>query len=362
VQQLDSGRWRGVYRDSNGAQKSVGTFHYKEAAKKAAEKAEGVARNNPKVTTRLTFKEWEPRWKATRRVQESTARQDESKLVHHVRPRWNDVRLSDIDRDSVERWVTELRNSGLSASSVQKAAHVLSSVLQSAVVAGVLDANPVRGVKLPKDGPSPERFLTSVEAGAIRAVLTGFDQFIFDVLIGTGCRWGEAVSIHWDHVDFEQKRVEVAISYDRAARFFKPTKTHAKRYVPIGKTLMRALERRLDDVGYGEPPTLEYRDVRRPRSGIILPNADGNPYDGALFTHRLDAATRVAFTGSGTKRRKVGHVRVHDLRHTYASGLVQAGVPIQQVQKLLGHQSIATTERYAKLSDTQWDAVRNALG
>lgn len=361
VQKLPSGRWRAVYRDATGAQKSAGTFHYKDRAVKEAEKAEGVSRHNPKVTSKLTFTDWEPRWKAGRRVQESTARADESKLVHHVRPRWAEVRLSDISRSAVEEWVTELRDSGMSASSVQKAAHVLSSVLQSAVVAGIVDANPVRGVTLPKDGPSPERFLTHEEADAIRVLLAGFDQFIFDVLVGTGARWGEAVALSWDSVDIDAKRVEISTSYDRAAKFFKPTKSHQVRHVPVGRTLLAALEARLDQVGFGVPSRLEYREVRRPRSGLILANSEGNPYDGALFFHRLDAAARAAYVGEGSRRRAVGHVRVHDLRHSYASWLVRAGIPIQQVQQLLGHRSIATTERYARLGGSQWDAVRDAL-
>lgn len=94
----------------------------------------------------------------------------------------------------------------------------------------------------------------------------------------------------------------------------------------------------------------------------MLPNSIGSPYDGALFTHRLDAAARVATVGEGSRRRAVGHVRPHDLRHTYASWLVQDGVPIQAVRDLLGHQSLITTQRYAKLGDTQWDAVRSVLG
>ncbi|MGP4018295.1 tyrosine-type recombinase/integrase [Saccharopolyspora sp. 5N708] len=50
-----------------------------------------------------------------------------------------------------------------------------------------------------------------------------------------------------------------------------------------------------------------------------------------------------------------------DLRHTYASWILQDGVPIEALSKLLGHASVTTTERYSHLADTQWDAVRAAL-
>ncbi|MDA3624827.1 tyrosine-type recombinase/integrase [Saccharopolyspora sp. WRP15-2] len=52
----------------------------------------------------------------------------------------------------------------------------------------------------------------------------------------------------------------------------------------------------------------------------------------------------------------------HDLRHTYASWLVQDGVSIQAVRALLGHASVATTERYAHLANAEWDKVRAVLG
>ncbi|NNH75914.1 site-specific integrase [Nocardia uniformis] len=51
-----------------------------------------------------------------------------------------------------------------------------------------------------------------------------------------------------------------------------------------------------------------------------------------------------------------------DLRHTYASRLVRAKVPLDQVQILLGHASVRTTQRYAKLGESQWTDVRHVLG
>ena len=363
AQELPSGRWRAVYRDANGRQKSAGTHPRKRDAEMAGAREEGISRNDPKVVSDMTWAEWEPIWWASRTVEESTKRTDMSKLVHHVRPRWEGTRLSDIERSDLQAWVAELGSSGVGANTVQKCIRVMSGSLNAAVVAGKLEKNPCKGVTLPKEKPSPERFLSRDEAEAVRDGLYGFDRFIFDVLLGTGCRWGEAVALHWDHVDLENRRIEVAMSYDRGpgAHFFKATKGHAKRWLPIGDTLARTLSEQLDRVGYGDAPAMDYR-VTKPRHALLLGNAEGRPWDGAYFSHRLSAAGRVAKVGSGNRARKVGHVRPHDLRHTYASWLVQANVPIQEVQKLLGHQSLVTTQRYARLGSTQWDAVRGVLG
>jgi integrase len=62
------------------------------------------------------------------------------------------------------------------------------------------------------------------------------------------------------------------------------------------------------------------------------------------------------------ERANIGHARPHDLRHTYASWLVQNGTPIEEVARLRGHASSVVTQRYAHLADTPKDSVLKALG
>lgn len=359
-----------MYRDADGKQRSAGTYRRKLEAASAADRAEKQVRNDPEALGTLTFAEFLPVWRAQRVVQPNTAQGDESKLTNRVVPKWGEVFLRDIRQADVQAWIAEMSRDGLAASTIQKHVNLLSSVMRAALAAGKLPVgdrgepptNPCKGVTVPKPDPSPERYLSDAEVTAVRDLLEGFDRFVFDVLIGTGARWGEAVALTWDHVDVKNRTVEIAIAYDRAAKGFKATKGHAKRVVPLGGTLAGVLADRLRLVGFGEPPSLPFVKVPKPRSALLLGNAAGLPYDSALFSKRLDAAGRAAVVEVEGRKRKVGHIRPHDLRHTYASRLVQRGVPIQEVQQLLGHQSIATTQRYARLGSSGWDAVRNALG
>ncbi|MGW5075177.1 tyrosine-type recombinase/integrase [Rhodococcus sp. NPDC004095] len=362
VEQLPSGRYRGMYRDGSNRKKSAGTFDSKRAAQQAANAAEVGARQLP-ARSDVTFGEWCPVWSAGRQVEDSTRREDQKRLARHVLPQWEDDQLADISRADVQAWAIELVESGLSASTVRKIVGVLSSAMKAAVLADLIPANPCTGVELPKIPPSPERWLSSAEVDAIREVLADGHQLAFELLVGTGMRWGEATGLHWDHVDLDAGTIQVVWAHDRAGKFFKPPKTHAKRTIPIGERLANLLDARLEESGYGAPPAgVEYREMRKPGYGLVLGTSAGTPPNGVSFAHALEAAGQAAFVGEGNRRRRVGHVRPHDLRHTYASLLVQSGVPIQAVGKLLGHGSLSVTQRYASVGDSQWDSIRSVLG
>lgn len=362
TEQLPSGRWRGMYRESSGRKKSAGTFDSKRAAQQAANTAEVGARQLP-ARADVTFGEWCPVWSANRSVEDSTRREDDKRLARHVMPRWEGEHLADISRLDVQAWAGELVESGLSASTVRKIVGVLSAALKAAVLADLIPSNPCTGVQLPKIPPSPERWLSAAEIAAIREVLAESRQLTFELLVGTGMRWGEATGLHWDQVNLDAQTIDVVWSHDRAGKFFKPPKTHAKRTIPIGDRLAGLLEDHLDATGYGEPPEGgDYREMRRPGYGLVLATSAGTPPNGVSFAHALEAAGQAAFVGEGKRRRRVGHVRPHDLRHTYASLLVQSGVPILAVSKLLGHGSLSVTQRYAAAGDSAWDSIRAALG
>ena len=332
-----------------------------------AQAAEDAARaRKPKET--MTWGEWRERWTPTRTVEASTLTRDNHRIDTHIAPRWDDVMLGDIDRPSVQEWVRDLSKqkedggSGLSASTVRKTVGVLSASLKAAMRDGLLDANPCTALEYPAIPPSPERWLSDVEVEAIRAVLADSYLFTFELLLGTGCRWGEVCGIHWDDVDLTRRTVTVRWAWERRERYMKAPKSGKVRTVPIGQRLTEILEERLGMEGLGEPPSVEYKNGRSPLYGLVLRTDKGTPPNGTSFAHGLTAAGKAAFVGSGKDRRRVGNVRPHDLRHTYASRLVQSGVPLDTVSKLIGHSSVLVTQRYASAAESQWDAVRNALG
>lgn len=223
----------------------------------------------------------------------------------------------------VKAWAASLRSGGLSPGSVQRTVHLLSASLNAAVEAEVLPANPAARLRLPAPAPSVERYLTHEELDDVVAHLDGVWRQMAILLAGTGMRWGETAGLHRGRVDAKRGFIEVAEVSSDAEGAMKPfPKGKCPRQVPIAPWLELGAPRR------GACTLGDGHDVCR--GPLVLTSASGTVLDLDNFRKRWTAACRAA---------GVGRVRVHDLRHTYASWLLQAGVPLAEVGRLLGHQS-----------------------
>ncbi|MFE3052683.1 tyrosine-type recombinase/integrase [Nocardia sp. NPDC059239] len=367
AEKLPSGRYRGVYRGAGGEkQRLPGTFAHKADAIRQAGKEEVNHRESPRPADagKLTWGEWEPRWQAGRIVVKSTDRSDQGRLRDHVRPRWKRVALRDITTDAIQLWVTDLANGGMAASTVAKCYYLLSASMKAAHKARAIDSNPCKGIVLPKPGPMPERYLDDSEISAIIESMSDFDQLVMEVLLGTGMRLGEAMGLHWENVDLKRCLISIEWAYDPVAQEMKSPKDHERRAIPIGASLTQRLRRHLSQVGVGKPAPspVKYPRNARVHSALVLAHTEGRPFDPSNLRNRFDASVRIAHVGKGKSRHQIGHVRLHDLRHTYASRLLENGIPIEEVSRLLGHANITTTMRYAHRAKSQWDNVRAALG
>ncbi|AXQ64381.1 integrase [Gordonia phage Neville] len=357
-----SGKWQGLYRDASGKVKSAGMHPRKLDAMKAASHKEAVSRKDEQALSEVTLQEWYDDWFETRRVTRKTKLEDEARFNNRVLPKFGSTPLAEIDHTAIDEWINELAAENLSPSTITKHVHNLSAAMKAAVYAKLIPSNPCIGVKKPKPDPTPDRYLTHDEANAVSALLTGMNLFIWQVLISTGARWGEAVALHWDHVDFKNKRIELVLAWDRKSKVFTPLKNRSRRFVPMSDELETALRERLAEYGYGEATSFPYEPKSlTPRHGVILSGPSGMPWAPTNFSHAIIAAGNAAKVSEEGIERIVGPMRPHDLRHTYASWLLQDGVKLEVVSRLLGHSSVTITERYARLGDESWDSVRQSL-
>ncbi|MCR6706529.1 MAG: site-specific integrase [Cellulomonas sp.] len=343
-----NGMHQGLYRDASGRVRTAdgGPWSRKAEALRRAAEAEAAARalgwRDPAAAGEL-WGTWRIEWESSRTVEPSTKRSDEGRLTKHLEPRWGKVPLVEITRHDVKAWYAELQRDGLAPATAQRCIHLLSASLNAAVDAGVLGANPAARLRLSVPAPATERYLTHAEFDAIVSQLAEPWARMARLLAGTGLRWGEAAGLHANRVT--PAWVQVVEVWDQADRRMKAyPKGKKRRQVPLPEWVQL-------DAASG---TCGMRHVRGAcRGGLVVTSVEGSVMDSGRFRTQWDAACRAA---------GVGHVRIHDLRHTYASWLLQAGVSLAEVGRLLGHESPLTTQRYAHLAETPSAQVLAALG
>ena len=211
---------------------------------------------------------------------------------------------------------------------------VLASALMAAVVSrpslaretsfavidwGLLERNPAQGVKKFRENNVRDAHLQPAEVARLFAAMEGDGNWVaaaaVKFLVLTGLRLREALDARWQHTDLE-----------RGFLYLPDTKAGRARHVVLNDAARAVLE--------------EVR-ARRADGPYVFPGKEpGKPYVNIY----QPLARYLAAAG-------LGHVRPHDFRHTFASLLVGQGVPLFQVQRLLGHSSSAMTTRYAHLSE-----------
>lgn len=353
AERLPSGKYRGVYRDAAGKKHSAGLFTHKSQATRVAGEKEVAARRTISADPeayRRPWGEWCDEWWPTRGVEPTTLRIDESRRRTHLDPKWSTIPLGSIRRHDVKAWAAAMGRAGVGPSTVQRAVHLFSASLEAAVDAEILDANPAARIKLGKGAQAQERFLTREEYDAIREQLPTTDhQLVADLLVNTGLRWGEMAGLHWNRVDLDRGVLRVVETWDEpSGRMKSYPKGRQVRDVPLTPELVTALEKR----------------PRRPVD-CGVPHAAGRCRSSLVLTTDRGAVLRNSNWAEDWRRAveesKVGHARIHDLRHTYASWLLQQGIPLAEVGRLLGHVSTQTTAKYAHLSAPPNEAVLTAL-
>lgn len=340
-----NGRVRGGFRDATGRKVWVpGTFSSKRAAMRAAIDAEAEARDaKPKnlAAIDMTWGEWCEAWWPTRAIEPATADNEGSMVRNHIAPTWADVPLADINRHDVQAWATGLTGT-LGPASVKRVLGVMVSSLSAAIDAELLDSNPANRIKLPPAPQGKEVYLTRAQFERFAdAIPYANDTAIVQMLAGTGMRWGELAGLHWHNLDVDGGMVTVADV--ASAGEIKPyPKGRRQRRVPVFEFSFENLVVPAKVV----PCNVPHRHGKCP-SGLVFPSGTNGALDDRNFYRRVmePAMKKADLDGLGAT--------LHDLRHTYASWLVQAGVPLERIALLLGHASTNTTQIYAHLAPTQ---------
>lgn len=324
------------YRDRAGKQRTVKgqVFTYKREAQNAAAEAETKAQAT-RTSSTITWGAWCETWQSQRTVAPATGVEDRKRINGHLSPRWASTRLSDITREDLKAWRAELAE-GRSTGTVNRIMSLMSKSLTDAVDSEVLDYNPAKGLTIREGQATHERFLTKDEINNIAHELSPRWALLTLVLAYTGMRWGEAKvhavpGISQKRLDRTRGMLQIAEVWDDKTGTVKPyPKGKTRRSVPVPMWLVALL----------------------PEDGPMLLS----PMGAMPQNNNYRRALHIAADSLGIER-----FRVQDLRHTFASWLIQGGVPVEEVRRLMGHQSILTTQRYVHLAEMPTARVLDAL-
>lgn len=243
----------------------------------------------------------------------------------------------------------------------------LGAAYEFAILTDLLTANPTRGVERYKT-IRRERYLSDREIAAISEALAQFEReeerhsVMADtvrLLILTGCRKSEILTLRWAYVDWEVGCLRLPES-----------KTGAK-IVPLADAAVALLRRRWDESRPPEPSRSHNsgQPVQQDqRSVFVLPALKGAghyvglPHVWTKVKKRADEILRQKAYDAGMDPgdlRSLLNVRLHDLRHSFASFAIADGASLFMVGKVLGHKQARTTEIYAHLSDHPLKQVAN---
>lgn len=258
--------------------------------------------------------------------------EEDDRLIRlHLDSTFGRRKVAELTRDEIDRWHKSMK---AKPGAANRSRALLSKAMTLAEVWGWRPdgSNPVRHIKPFKESDGVERFLSPAEMRGLGEALRSYEAdggspfavAAIRLLALTGARRSEVLSLCWDWVDFDGARLNL------------PDSKTGKKVIPLNAAALAVL--------------------------ASLPRVKGNPH---VFPGRTKSGHIVDLKKPWLqvrKRAELTDVRLHDLRHSFASLGAGSGMGLPVIGALLGHREARTTQRYAHLSDDPLRAASDAIG
>ncbi|MCR1160368.1 site-specific integrase [Paenarthrobacter sp. UW852] len=268
------------------------------------------------------------------RPSSGTVKTYQTMLDLHVQKVIGHVPVDKLDYRMIAYWVKSMMAKGPAPKTIKNVHGLISASMNTAEMLGYITRNPCRGVQLPSVEKAEDEmmFLTHAEFGLIMEGMGERYRDFTNFLVMTGTRFGEATALTVADIDLLGRpataRINKAWKRDGQNQFYiGPTKTGAgKRTIGLNPALVDLLV-----------PLV----AGRPSGDLLFATPKGERIVHKLYWHHYWVPAVKAAQLRGLRK----DPRIHDLRHTHASWLIQDGVPIFTISRRLGHASIKTTEQ-----------------
>lgn len=265
-----------------------------------------------------TFAEMMEKYMNEHSIPKKASSERDGSSLTHLLPFFGSCCLTEITPKLINEYKNQRRLEGSSFSSINRELALTKHAFNLAIKEWEwIDKNPVERVSLEKEPPSRDRWLTCEEEEELLTVSPQWLREIIIFALETGCRREEILSLKGRDVDFSNK---AAVIFGK--------KTGERRTIP--------LTQRAFDVLMLKRKT--QRNVISIKGDFVFTHPPGQ----RINIHTLRWAFEKAVKDAG-----VEDLRFHDLRHTFASRLAQSGIDPYTIQRLMGHKSFVTTQRYA---------------
>lgn len=267
-------------------------------------------------------------------IEETTKASYEEKVKNCVDPYIGKRQLKELNADIMQGWVNDLSKGGASPKTIRNAYNVVNAALKKAVVTRMISHNPCEGVELPKLEHPKTKVYTADQIKEALKLAEGTDMHLILLLFATtGLRRGELCALKWEHIDLDSGvlHVEENTVLVNGKRLTKSPKTAAgRRDISIGHEVTEALKQartqyKSDKLRQGAA----FHD-----NGYVIHTQSGDQYRPDSLTQKWERFL---------EKNDLPHIRLHDLRHSHATALIQAGVSPKVVQQRLGHSDVTTT-------------------
>jgi integrase len=382
IRKLPSGKWQATVRGPDGRRHTT-TEPLKSVVKKWAAQQEALLARGEFQDPHLgdiKVGEWHDRVSRSRGIEDITKAKIASLWATHCAPEWEAWPMAAIARLEAQAWLDRLRTTRrarhkgrpvtdededvpvLSAATIADIAHLMSSLYRLAMREHppLVTVNPFADLELPKIEPRPVEFYEHAEARALYAAVERLSGPKWRTLteLGTevGLRPGELYGLHGHRVDWLRSKIQVVDVMTRKGLRKWPKSKKSHRVVPVPPQVLEGMSTLM---------------TGRPRTALVFTAPAGGPVTDGHFRNRVwypaveaarlcgarppepDARHRGGTCGPEgctDPQHSIRHFAPRVMRHTAASWLVQDGVPLYDVQQLLGHEDYATTQRYAHLA------------
>jgi integrase len=238
----------------------------------------------------------------------------------------DDLKINRITIAKIEKFITDRQEQGMHLNTLRKVLVSLGQIMAYAVRHKYIGHNPYHDAERPRGRGGAKkqkiRILTPTEINALLETVSSQKyRTLFMLTIFSGARQGELLGLRWSDVDWFNNQIHIQRTYNNQSWYDVKTET-SNRKIDLGPAMMTELKK----WKLACPPC----DL-----DLVFPNEAGGPINHNNMCYR--------YFEPALKKTGIGKVRFHDLRHTYASLLIEQGENIKYIQNQLGHSSPTVT-------------------